>query len=135
MTIYNERQRKLAEKFNPNTVAANWKDWKWQLRHSIRTLADFERLLDVRFSAEERTVLERTIAKFPLSITPYYLSLIDVDNLTHDPIFKQAFPSPQELDLAEADLADPLAEDEDSPVELVTRAIEASTAAAAPIPA
>ena len=120
MAIYTEGQRKLAEKFTPNAVIANWKDWKWQIRHSIRTLSDFERLLDVRFSAEERRELEQTVAKFPLSITPYYLSLIDVDNLRHDPVFLQAFPSPQELNLAEADLLDPLAEDEDSPVELVT---------------
>ena len=120
MAIYTEGQRKLAEKFTPNAVIANWKDWKWQIRHSIRTLSDFERLLDVRFSAEERSELEQTVAKFPLSITPYYLSLIDVDNLRHDPVFLQAFPSPQELNLAEADLVDPLAEDEDSPVELVT---------------
>jgi lysine 2,3-aminomutase len=97
-----------------------WFDWKWQINHCIRDVDTFEKLLDIRFEDKKRRAIEKTIAKFPLSITPYYLSLIDTENLENDPIFKQAFPSPAELTIHESDMADPLHEDKDSPVPCVT---------------
>jgi lysine 2,3-aminomutase len=69
---------------------------------------------------ETRTGFARTVRKFPMSITPYYLSLIDTDDLTNDPVFRQAFPSPLELVMGSADMADPLHEDTDSPVPHLT---------------
>ena len=45
-----------------------WIDWRWQLDHSIRDIAMFEKLLDVRFDGGERAALEQTLEKFPLSI-------------------------------------------------------------------
>ena len=60
--------------------------------------------------------LERTFEKFPLSITPYYLSLIDRDNYENDPVFKQAFGGIEELTTLKSELSDPLSEDRDSPV-------------------
>lgn len=58
--------------------------------------------------------------KFPISITPYYLSLIDRINFRHDPIFRQSFPNLLEANIADHDLCDPLAEDKDSPVPGIT---------------
>ncbi len=117
MTIYNERQQEIAEQFSSKAVIANWKDWKWQLKHSITSLSAFEKLLGVKFEGEERESLEATLEKFPLSITPYYLSLIDAVDFRNDPVFKQAFPSVAELNIHSSDMADPLAEDQDSPVD------------------
>ena len=97
-----------------------WKDWRWQLRHAIRDLATVEQVLGIRFNREEREQLQKTIDKFPLNITPYYLSLIDVNDYQNDPIFKQAFPSPQELIVEHYELSDPLAEDKDSPCSCIT---------------
>ena len=68
------------------------------------------------FEPEERENLERTLDKFPLSITPYYLSLINRDNYREDPVFKQSFPNPSEMIIRPHEMADPLAEDRDSPV-------------------
>ena len=116
MTIYSSKQRCIAEKVNPSVLMSHWKDWKWQLRHSVKCLDQFEDLLDIRFDEKERKILQQTLKKFPLSITPYYLSLIDTSNFRDDPVFKQAFPSPQELVIHSADMTDPLAEDKDSPV-------------------
>lgn len=93
-----------------------WTDWEWQLKHSIRDITTFEKLLDIRFEPEERSKLEETLEKFPLSITPYYLSLIDKTNYRDDPVFKQSFPSPSELIIKAHEMSDPLAEDRDSPV-------------------
>ena len=97
-----------------------WKDWRWQLRHAIRDLATVEQVLGIRFNREEREQLQKTIDKFPLNITPYYISLIDVNDYQNDPIFKQAFPSPQELIVEHYELSDPLAEDKDSPCSCIT---------------
>lgn len=120
MTIYTSKQRNIAEKVNPKTVITHWKDWKWQIRNSVRSLERFEDLLDIRFDEKERKSLQRTLKKFPLSVTPYYLSLIDTADFRNDPVFRQAFPSPRELVVHPADMADPLSEDEDSPVPGVT---------------
>jgi lysine 2,3-aminomutase len=116
MTIYSEKQRNIARKMNPNVLLSHWKDWKWQLRNSVRRLETFEDFLEIRFGPQERKALALTLEKFPLSITPYYLSLIDGENFRDDPIFRQAFPAPQELVVHPADMLDPLAEDKDSPV-------------------
>ncbi len=97
-----------------------WTNWKWQMRHRIRDLKTFERLLDVQLDPDLRASFEKTVEKFPFSVTPYYLSLIDKENLINDPIFRQSFPSSLELDVANYDMADPLHEDKDQPVPCVT---------------
>ncbi len=120
MTIFSDRQKAIAGHIGPDVTRSLWKDWKWQLKHSIRDIDTFEKLLEVKFNAAERKKLEGTIAKFPLSVTPYYLSLIDTQDLKNDPIYKQAFPDPAELMIEKHDMQDPLAEDKDSPIPLIT---------------
>lgn len=120
MTIYTKKQQKIAEKIGKSNGISHWKDWQWQLRHSIHDINTFERLLGISFTAVEKERLEETIAKFPLSITPYYLSLIDRTNYADDPVFRQSFPSPEELQVSPCDHADPLDEDADSPAPGIT---------------
>jgi lysine 2,3-aminomutase len=55
-----------------------------------------------------------------LSVTPYYLSLIDIANYKNDPVFKQSFANINELTVLKTDMKDPLSEDTDSPVEGIT---------------
>ena len=115
-----DTQKQVAERISPDAAISHWRDWKWQIRHRVRDIDTFERLLGIGFEPEERKRLERTLEKFPLSITPYYLSLIDSEDFRNDPIYKQSFPSPAELEVSRADMADPLHEDEDSPAEGIT---------------
>lgn len=98
----------------------DWSNYKWQIEHSIRTIDQFEKVTDICFEPEERARLEITLSIFPLSITPYYTSLIDTDNFRNDPVFKQSFPDVRELDVMDNDMADPLSEDTDSPVPGIT---------------
>ena len=102
------------------TTVSEWRDYKWQLSHSIKTVADFEKFTGITFTKKEHIELEKTINKFPLSITPYYASLIDKENFRNDPIFRQAFPNPAELKISECDMKDPLHEDKDSPTKGLT---------------
>lgn len=117
MTIFNKYQQKLAEKLAKGEASiSKWKDWKWQLKNSIKHISTVEKILGVRFEPEKSFELEKTLKKFPLSITPYYFSLIEGDDYENDPVFRQAFPSPKEMKIMDSDMADPLHEDEDSPV-------------------
>ncbi len=120
MTIYNQKQQDLASHIHPDVAMSKWKDWKWQLKQSIKTISSVEEILGITFDEKERKILDQTMEKFPLSITPYYLSLVDPENYKEDPIFKQSFPSPGELLVHRDDMKDPLAEDMDSPTDLVT---------------
>jgi len=117
MTIYSSNQQQIAEQIaETNVTLSQWKDWHWQLKHAIRTLDTAESLLGVSFAPAERQLLEQTLGRFPLSVTPYYLSLIDTTDVQNDPVFRQAFPSPREIEIERHDMSDPLAEDDDSPV-------------------
>lgn len=121
MPIYSANQQQLAETIDsPDVTLTNWKDWRWQLKHSIQDIATVETLLRTSFSDQERKQLQLTLKRFPLSITPYYLSLVDAEDFRNDPVFMQAFPSPRELEIERHDMSDPLAEDRDSPVPGVT---------------
>ncbi|WP_461207824.1 lysine 2,3-aminomutase [Clostridium sp. DL1XJH146] len=119
MQIVEDKIKEL-EKNYKNKDLSYWKDWRWQLKNSITKISTFERLLNINFTNEEREKLEKLTSTFPLSITPYYLSLIDTDDYKNDPIFKQAFPSINESLVGNHDMTDPLHEDKDSPVPGIT---------------
>ena len=120
MPIYNKHQRQIAKRIDKEVVIAQWKDWKWQMKHNVRDIQTFQKLLGIQFGAEERKELEETLDKFPLSVPPYYISLIDVDDYQNDPVYKQSFPSSSELMVSDYDMSDPLAEDKDSPAPGIT---------------
>jgi lysine 2,3-aminomutase len=121
MTYYSGNLKKIAHNIDANDNGHEfWKDWRWQLKHTVRDIPTLERLLSISLPDSYRAQMEETIRKFPMSITPYYLSLIDTDDYQNDPIFLQAVPSPKELEIETCDLCDPLSEDQDSPVPLIT---------------
>lgn len=90
-----------------------WNDWKWQFRHRITTVDELSQYIPL--SDTEKTQLKLVTLKYPLSITPYYLSLIDPRDPS-DPIKTQAIPSFEEIALSDMGVEDPLAEHEDSAV-------------------
>jgi lysine 2,3-aminomutase len=114
------REEKLRRKIGAEYDLSHWKDWKWHVRHTVRDLDSVERLLDIRFAAKHKRDLQQTVAKFPLAVTPYYLSLIDPEDYSTDPVFMQAVPDVRELDQSDCDMRDPLAEDKDSPAPCIT---------------
>ena len=97
----------------PNVTDEQWNDWKWQLQNRIENLEELKKLMDL--TPEEEKGVSETLKTLRMSITPYYLSLIDPTN-PNCPIRKQAISSSEELHKSAADLEDPLHEDADSPV-------------------
>jgi len=90
-----------------------WGDWRWHLRNKIESVEGLKKLVDITAEAEKGIVA--CLKDFRMAITPYYLSLIDLDN-PNDPIWKQSVPSLHETNFASEEMADPLFEDTDSPV-------------------
>jgi lysine 2,3-aminomutase len=90
-----------------------WRDWKWQFRHRITSIEQLS--LFIPLSSREKAQLRLVTRRYPLSVTPYYLSLINPGD-PDDPIRKQAVPSVLEMTLSAIGLEDPLAEEEDSVV-------------------
>lgn len=114
-----KNQRKILNEIDGSSVS-KWRDWKWQLRHCIKDLDTFEALLNISLATPLRQQFQKIVQKFPMAITPYYLSLIDTDDLENDPIFKQSFPVVNEIIVQKTEMLDPLHEDKDSPVEGLT---------------
>ncbi len=61
--------------FFPDVSDAEWDDWRWQSRHRIRTLDQFEKMLEL--SDEERDALLEGGTMLPVAVSPYYMSLLD----------------------------------------------------------
>jgi lysine 2,3-aminomutase len=121
MPIFSSAQQEIADQLGDEKIAvAKWKDWKWQLKNCIKTVDQFESLLGIKMDDKHRKKVELTIKKFPMAISPYYLSLINTEDYLNDPVFRQAFPAPEELEILRHDMADPLDEDKDSPAPGIT---------------
>jgi lysine 2,3-aminomutase len=101
------------KQFFPQVADSEWNDWKWQVKNRIETVDELKKYLHL--TAEEEEAIIESLKTIRMAITPYYLSLIDDNNL-HCPIRMQSVPSIMELHKAAADLNDPLHEDSDSPV-------------------
>ena len=120
MSTFTKHQREIAGRVDSDAKRSNWKDWRWQLRNSIKDIKMLEKLLDVKLDEDHHQRILETCDKFPMSITPYYLSLINTETLESDPVFKQAVPNVDELYVGNVDMCDPLAEDKDSPAPCIT---------------
>lgn len=84
-------------------------DWRWQVRNAVTDLARLESLIEL--SAAEKIGVSRALGEgFPMSITPYYLGLVDPHN-PDCPIRKQCIPVENESFEVEGDLRDPLGEE------------------------
>ena len=90
-----------------------WNDWRWQIKHRLSTIEDVIKVLNPSIDIIEG--IRVALKHFRMAITPYYASLIDLDN-PYCPIKAQAIPTSHESEFQESDLSDPLDEERDSPV-------------------
>ncbi|MGI6720533.1 MAG: lysine 2,3-aminomutase [Anaerovoracaceae bacterium] len=95
-----------------NVTQEQWDDWHWQVANRITNIEDLKKVINLT-EAEEKDIEEVT-KNFRMGITPYYASLMDVDD-PRCPVRMQAVPVISENHRSEADMLDPLHEDEDSP--------------------
>ena len=107
------RSEEFRARHFPLITAAEWCDWRWQLRNRVRSLESLERV--VRLTNDERTAVQQHRGPLPFAITPYYLSLLDPDN-AEQPLRRTMIPVTDEHLHAAGEAEDPLQEDRDSPV-------------------
>lgn len=100
-------------KFFPDVTDDQWNDWKWQLKNRIETLDQLKKY--IKLTPQEEEGVKESLKTLRMAITPYYLSIINTE-ISNCPIRKQAIPTGAETFQSDADLLDPLHEDEDSPV-------------------
>ncbi len=91
----------------------DWEDWHWQLKHRIRTKEELSQI--IKLSPEEEKGIDKARGRLAMAITPYWANLIDAED-PNCPIRRQSVPVGAEFSIAPHEMADPCAEDRDSPV-------------------
>jgi lysine 2,3-aminomutase len=105
-----ERFRKT---FFPDSSAAEWNDWHWQLRHRVRSLEQLGTILEL--SMDEMTAVLSHRGTLPLAVTPYYAGLLDPTDC-RQPLRRTVVPANDEYLRSPGEAEDPLGEDDNSPV-------------------
>jgi len=105
--------RAFRRKHFPEASAADWGDWRWQIRNRIRTLAQLEGVFAL--SDDERAAISRHHGSLPVGITPYYASLMSADD-SQEPLRRTHIPVGDEYVRAPGEADDPLHEDDDTQV-------------------
>jgi lysine 2,3-aminomutase len=101
------------DKYFKHVPVQDWNDWKWQFRHRITTVSELAKYIPL--SPKEQEEINLVITRYPFSVTPYYLSLINPED-RNDPVRKQAVPCFEEITQADMGEEDPLEEKRDSVV-------------------
>ena len=96
-----------------NVSEEQWNDWRWQISNRITTLEELEQVINL--TDEEREGVKKSLKYLRMAITPYYATLMDVDNYDC-PIRRQGVPTIYETELSNSDMTDPLEEGLDSPL-------------------
>ncbi len=91
--------RAFRKTFYPDVADQDWNDWHWQARNRLRTLAQLEQVLVL--SDDERAALRQAKSMLPVSITPYYMSLVSRDD-RNQPLRRTVIPTTPEFYRARA---------------------------------
>jgi len=98
--------------FTPDNSYAYTESWQEQLKHSLKSLSDFEKR--IKLTQLEIEAFHEGSELFNIQVTPYYFSLIDQKN-PEDPIRKMIMPHKDELTYLENSQEDPLGENNNRP--------------------
>ncbi len=105
--------RAFRKAFYPGVPDRDWNDWHWQARNRLRTLDQIEQVLVL--SDDERAAMSEKGSMLPVSVTPYYMSLVSRDDRSQ-PLRRTVIPTTAEFLHGHGEADDPLGEDGDSPV-------------------
>lgn len=95
----------------PTEIAeSDWNNWTWQLRHALKTQADFEKHFDL--SEDEAAAFREGKELFNVRTTPYYASLAGPAG---DSIRQILMPHRHEIEEGLQQMLDPLAEKRNNP--------------------
>ncbi|MBU4252251.1 MAG: KamA family radical SAM protein [Candidatus Omnitrophica bacterium] len=95
-----------------DTNPLDWEDWHWQLKHRIRTKEELAQI--IKLTPEEEKGIDKAKGRLAMAITPYWASQINAED-PDCPIRRQSVPVNDEFTVSPHEMADPCAEDRDSP--------------------
>ncbi len=102
------QQLSLYKDVNP----LDWEDWHWQLKKRICAKEELAQI--IKLTPEEEEGIKKASGRLSLAITPYWATLIDPEDPAC-PLRRQAVPVVSESIIGPHEMADPCAEDRDSP--------------------
>ena len=107
-----EKTKRFRKLYFPEVTDQDWNSWTWQLKHSFTSWDQLQRFIQLSPDELHSAELEK---KLPIRISPYYASLMDPEDANH-PIRRTMIPVYNELILSPEEMADPLGEENQSPV-------------------
>ena len=119
----NSFKNPIRKKFKPtsrlnlwkNISKEKWNNWIWQQQNRIKTLDKLKKIINL--TDKEKNAVNKL--EFRMAITPYYASLMDINN-PKCPIRLQCVPSSDEFIKYEGEMEDPLMEEINSKAPLIT---------------
>jgi lysine 2,3-aminomutase len=114
LEIESTRREEVCTVLNERYDPEHWNDWRWQMRHRLTRLDQFERLLELT-EAERRGLLLAS-ERFSVAVTPQFATLIDPQD-PDCPLRLQVVPREDELVVSPGDMTDPCGEDGASVIE------------------
>jgi lysine 2,3-aminomutase len=103
--------RAFYRRFYPGTTTAEWNDWHWQFQARIRSSAELTRIF--KLSEDELGAVTKHEGPLPVGITPYYASLMSLDDPT-EPLRRTHIMTGAEFIRMPGEADDPLGEDHDT---------------------
>lgn len=103
------QERDFRRRVFPAATAADWNDWRWQLRHRARTAAAVARALPGLSPREAQGLAAMTAWRLPLGITPYLLERLAAE-APDGPLRRTLLPDAREGRRAKGERQDPLGE-------------------------
>ena len=100
-------------KFYPGASVKDWNNYKWQNKNAITNINQLMKMINLTDDEFKPSVDINN--SLPLRITPYYATLLSVDN-PDDPIRRTVVPRLDELIKSPGEASDPLSEEHCSPV-------------------
>jgi lysine 2,3-aminomutase len=107
------RSRIFRKRFYPEITRFEWFDWHWQLRNVITDVATLANIINL--SDNERQAMMHHSGALPVSITPYFASLLNPHD-SSSALRRCVIPVVDECLHTAGEEEDPLCEDADSPV-------------------
>lgn len=112
--IESDKTSDFRKKFYSDANDEDWNNWKWQIANRISTYEQISKFLTLK--DEEKKAMDAETTHCPFAITPYYLSLIDLND-QNSALRKTMVPTVNELVKSKGESEDPLSEEMTSPVE------------------
>lgn len=94
----------------------DWADWHWQLKNRISSVSILQKF--IKLTDKQIEMFESISKKYRWATTPYYLSLMDYEDMTY-PINRMALPTAEENDMSGE--LDPMSEEYTNPAPCITR--------------